>query len=101
MPSKLDKVPIKDPFLDRRCKLLPCQKEMVFYWYEKGLSINAIARLFKVNKRTIQFILDPEKLKKNREKYKDRGGWQHYYNKEDHAIAIKDHRHYKKSILKK
>lgn len=99
MPRKTDSIPIKNKFLDRRTKLLDCQKEMVKYWYEKGTSIRAIARMFNVDKRTIQFLLFPERLKKNIQNRKERGGWKQYYNKTEHAEAIKEHRNYKKKIL--
>ena len=101
MPYKTDKKAIKDPFLDRRRKLLPCQKEMVVYWYKvQGASINSIAKMFKVNKRLIQFILFPERHKKNLSDRQDRGGWQQYYDKEKHAEYTADHRQYKHKILK-
>jgi hypothetical protein len=99
MPRKTDLQPIANKFLDRRTKLLDCQKEMVKYWYEKGTSINAIARMFHVDKRSIQFILFPERLKKNIQDRKKRGGWKQYYDKTEHAQATKEHRNYKKKIL--
>lgn len=99
MPRKTDSQPIANKFLDRRTKLLDCQKEMIKYWYEKGTSINAIAKMFHVNKRTIQFLLFPERLKKNIQDRKERGGWKQYYDKAEHAQAIKEHRNYKKKIL--
>lgn len=79
MPRATDSRPFNSPFLDRRCKLLPCQKEMVKYWYETGTGINALARMFKVNKRLIQFILFPERKQKNLEDRRARGGWEQYY----------------------
>lgn len=100
MPRKTDIQPLNSPFLDRRTKLLPCQKEMVVYWYNTGTGINALARMFKVNKRLIQFILFPERKVKNLQDRQDRGGWEQYYNKEDNTKAIKEHRDYKKKVLK-
>jgi transposase len=99
MPRKTDIIPINNKFLDRRTKLLDCQKEMVFYWYKQGTSIRAIARMFKVDKRTIQFLLFPDRLKKNIQDRKERGGWKQYYDKTEHAQQIKEHRNYKKAIL--
>jgi IS30 family transposase len=101
MPSKTDKSAIKDPFLDRRCKLLPCQKEMVSYWFERGLSITGIASMFNVSNRTIRFIIDPESKQEYMKRREERGGWKQYYNREDHAEATRQHRQYKKNILKK
>lgn len=101
MPYKTEKLSLKDPFLDRRTKLLPCQKEMVVYWYKvQGSSIGAIARMFKVNKRLIQFILFPERLKKNISDRQDRGGTAQYYNREENNQSIKEHRKYKHKTLK-
>jgi len=100
MPFLIDKQYINDPFLDRRTKLLPCQKEMVHYWYGQGSSINSISRMFKVNKRLIQFILFPERKKRNLELRKERGGTKVYYNKEKNAITIKDHRNYKHNEIR-
>ena len=101
MPYKSEKYPLADPFLKKSTKLLPCQKEMVKYWHEHGSSINRIARMFKVNKRLIQFILFPERAKKNRELRQDRGGSQIYYVKEKHTQAIREHRNYKQELFKK
>jgi hypothetical protein len=99
MPAKADKVTIKDPFLDRRTKLLPCQREMVHYWYGIGTSIHKIAKIFKVNKRLIQFELFPERKKKNLEHRRDRGGTKIYYNKEKWREDMQDHREHKKKVL--
>jgi hypothetical protein len=99
MPSKTDLLALKDPFLKKSCKLLPCQKEMVKHWYDKGTSITQIARDFKVSKRLIQFILFPERQKLNLEYRQQRGGSMIYYKKEKQTKAIKKHRHYKKEIL--
>jgi len=95
MPFKTEKIAIKDPFLDRRTKLIPCQKEMVKYWYEKGLSITKIAKMFKVNKRLIQFVLFPDRKKINLEHRKERGGSKIYYKKEYNNRKIREHRNYK------
>lgn len=56
--------------------------------------------MFKVNKRLIQFILFPERAKKNRELRKERGGSVIYYVKEKHTQAIREHRNYKQKLSK-
>ena len=73
---------------------------MVKYWHEKGTSINGIARMFKVNKRLIQFILFPERAQKNRELRQERGGSTIYYVKEKQTKAIREHRNYKHNLSK-
>lgn len=100
MPNKNDLIPLADPFFKKSAKLLPCQKEMVIYWREqRGLSFNEIAAIFRVSKRTIQFICDPDKLAANIERRQERGGWKQYYNKEENTKAKKKHRQYKNTIL--
>lgn len=100
MPYKTEKLAIADPFLSRRVKLLPCQREMIHFWYARGLSINKLAKLFNVNKRLIQFELFPERKKKNIELRRDRGGSAIYYNREENNEAQREHREYKQKILK-
>lgn len=99
MPFKTDKIAIDDPFLDRRVKMLPCQKEMAITLYNRGASINGIARMYKVNKRLIQFLLFPERKELNLQHRRDRGGTKIYYNKEYHAAKMREHRRYKNQTL--
>lgn len=99
MPAIVDKYTISDPFLDRRTKLIPCQREMVKYWYDQGHSINSIAKLFKVNKRLIQFTLFPERHKKNLEDRRDRGGSKIYYDSDVNTITQRNHRKYKQKLF--
>lgn len=96
---KTDHKRIEDRFLKKSAKLIPCQKEMVLYWYKHGMTIAGISRLFKVSKRTIQFILFPERAEKNIELRQKRGGSKIYYEKEKHKIAMQKHRNYKRQIL--
>lgn len=100
MPYKSDKKALKDPFLDKRTKLLPCQREMVHYWYDQGMSIRGIARLFKVNRRLIHFELFPERKAKNLQDREARGGSMAYYKKEYHTEQIREHRNRKEKIDK-
>jgi predicted DNA-binding protein YlxM (UPF0122 family) len=99
MPRKTDLLALNDPFFKKSVKLLPCQKEMVKHWYDKGISITKIAKDFKVSKRLIQFILFPERHTKNLQDRKERGGTMIYYDKEKHTKAIREHREYKKQVL--
>ena len=101
MPAKVDPLRIDNPFMDKRVKLLPCQKEAVIYWsQEKGLSQRKLAKMFKVSRRTIQFVLDDEKLKENLKRREERGGTKIYYDKDKHREAMQKHREHKKDILK-
>jgi|JI10StandDraft_1071094.scaffolds.fasta_scaffold1574614_1 hypothetical protein len=100
MPSKFDKIAIGCQFLDKRIKVLDCQKQMIPIWHEKGQSIRAIARMLNVDKRLIQFIIYPERKAKNLQDRKAKGGSMQYYNKDKHNKAMKIHRQYKSQILK-
>ena len=100
MPFKTDSVKIGCPFLDRRTKLLPCQKEMVVHYSNLGYSQRKLATMFNVSKRLIQFTISPEKLAKNIELRNDRGGSNIYYKKETHTKYMRKHRRYKNDLLK-
>lgn len=101
MPYKTEKIKFDCPFLDRRCKLLPCQREMIHYWHRQGVSINAISRMFKVNKRLIQFELFPERKELNIQQRRDRGGSKIYYKGgEEWNQTMREHRSYKNNTLK-
>lgn len=98
MPRKTDIATIDNKFLDRRVKMLDCQKERAIALYGESMGIRAIARMFNVDKRTIQFLLFPDRLKKNIADRKLRGGSKQYYNTEKHAETMKEHRGYKKKL---
>jgi len=99
MPYSTDNKALKDPFLDRRRKLLPCQEEMIKVYHKAGTSINQLSRDFKVNKRTIQFILYPERLEKNKQLRHERGGSSIYYIKEKHTKSVREHRNHKAKVF--
>ena len=100
MPRKTDSKTLNSPFLKRSAKLLPCQKEMILYWRERGESQRSLARMFNVSRRLITFVLDPEKQAENLKRRAERGGSKTYYNKEKHREYTKEHRKYKYKILK-
>ena len=68
MPYKTERVKLDSAFIDKRVKLLPCQKEMVVYWTKQGLSQRQLARMFNVSRRLITFIQDPKKKEKDLQK---------------------------------
>jgi len=101
MPFKTDKEKLGSPFLSRRVKLIPCQREMIGYWHrEMGYGIRELSRMFKVSRRLIQFILFPERKAKDLENRKARGGSKIYYKKEYHKEKTKEHRRHKYNTLK-
>ena len=97
MPYKSEKIKLK-PHQDRRRKLSDEDKETIRSM--KGVSQRKLAKMFGVSRRTIQFVLDPQKRLDNVERRRERGGWQQYYDKEKHAEYIKKHRRYKQELFK-
>lgn len=100
MPRLTDSLAINDPFLDRRTKLLPCQKERVLSLHNTGASQRKLAAMFGVSRRLITFVIDPSKQLANLERRQERGGTKQYYDKSKHADSMRTHRIYKHQILK-
>lgn len=103
MPYKFQtdkkKIPKK---LDRRVKLSDDDKQQILRLRkEEGLSQRKLAQEFGVSRRTIQFILNPEKLEENNRRRAERGGSTLYYNKEDNTRNQQNHRRYKKQLQDK
>lgn len=101
MPYKFetDRKVIANPELDKRVKLTDEDRENIKKDYATGLiSINGLARKYNVSKRTIQFILFPERKKKNAEQFKERRKDGRYYDKEKHKDYMKKHRQGKKKL---
>lgn len=90
MPYKTDKYRLPEG-KDRGVKLTDRQREEIKTLYGT-VSQRELARQYKVSRRLIQFIGDPEKYKRNLECREKRGGWKQYYKKSKHAQAMRDHR---------
>lgn len=99
MPYKSERIKIAGGKYDRRIKLTPQDKEDIKEL--TGLSIRAVARMYGVDKRLIQFILYPEKQEKNKLDRKGRGGSARYYNREKQKEYMKKHRHHKQNLYLK
>jgi len=102
MPYKFETDKIKLPEgKDRRVKLTNEDKEVIRALYATGdISTYKLAEEFNVSRRTISFILDPQKKKANLEKLAERGGSKAYYDKDKYKEYMKSHRRYKQSIMK-
>ena len=97
MPSIVDKkrVGIKN---DRRVKLTGADRDYILAM--KGVqSIHSLANEFGVSRRTIQFILYPERLEANKAARIERGGWKQYYDKDNHRKSASEHREYKNKLV--
>lgn len=84
---------------DRRIKLSEDEKREILDAYSAGASINGLARQHGVSKRTIQFLLFPERKQKNLEDRERRGGSKIYYDKVKHKKFMADHREHKRKLL--
>jgi hypothetical protein len=72
---------------------------MVREMYLTGLySIRSLTKLWGVSRRTIQFVLFPERAEINVKLREKRGGSKIYYDKDKHTGAIREHRRYKQSL---
>jgi len=101
MPYKTDKIKIGCPFMDKRTKLLPCQRERMISLRNLGYSQRKLAAIFNVSRRLVTFVTDSEKAKKNVDARRDRGGSAIYYKGgKQWADTMQKHRKYKYSLLK-
>lgn len=97
MPYKSEKIIIEGTKYDRRKRLSEEEKDKIRAL--KGtVSIHKIAETYGVSRRTIQFILYPERLVKNIQLRQERGGSIIYYDREKHKEYIKGHRRYKQDL---
>lgn len=102
MPYKSEKLKIEGTSYDRRVKLTTEQKnEIVRTRNEYGLSYNKLAKEFKVSKRLVYFICNPDKLREHRERHKELRKDGRYYDREKHREEIKSTRRYKQDLYNK
>lgn len=113
MPRISDKISIKNELLDRRVKLTAKEKEEIRqkYWMNgvmasnyklhKAVSQRTLAKEYGVSRRTIVFVLYPERRTENVKVRNARGGSKVYYNKYkpgEWARIMRNHRNYKKEL---
>lgn len=100
MPSKLDKLILNEK-QDRRIKLTQDQKQDIYNLYHNvGLySLNDLAKIYGVSKKTILLIVNPECKRKNDLHIKN--NWRKYYNTKEHTKAMQKTRQYKKELKEK
>lgn|SRR3990167_7207487 len=96
MPYISEKIKLNKKIgLDRRIKLTEAERQEIRELYTEKTPIRAIARAFpQVTRRTIQFVLFPNRLKTvNYPKH-----WKKYYNTVKNTQAIKNTRRYKQKL---
>lgn len=90
MPYATEKTAINDPFLDRRGKLIPCQKERIVQMHNEGRSISHLSRIFGVSRQTIQYIVFPDRYTKNKKLKKKKSS--------HHSGNVMAHKKYKETL---
>lgn len=99
MPFKSEKIKLPQEY-DRRRKLADEQKDEIKHKYSTGLySLNNLAIEYKVSKKTILLIVNPESKRKNDERIKDH--WKDYQpTTVERNKTMKEHRQYKQKLHK-
>ena len=99
MPYKSEKIiKLAGTSKDRRRKLSDEQKDEIAAL--KGtISQRECAKRYGVSRRTIQFLWDPDKHKRNLQCRQERGGSRQYYAREKNREYMKRHRHYKQGLF--
>lgn len=99
MPFKSEKINIDHTKHDRRIRLSEEQKQAIRKEYATGLATHrSLAEKYRVNRKTIYNILNPDKYLKQLEENKINKHSQKYYKKEKHREYIKEHRRYKQNL---
>lgn len=83
---------------DRRVKIPKSEYPKIRLKHEAGYGVRELGREYGVDHRLIQFILFPDRKKKNVEDRQERGGSKVYYNREKHRLAMRKHRAHKKAL---
>jgi transposase len=100
MPYKLDKIKLTEQ-QDRRRKLTQEQKQDIYNLYHNvgGYSLNDLAKIYNVSKKTILLIVNKESKLKNDLHIKN--NWKKYYDTKEHSKAMQKTRTYKKELMEK
>lgn len=82
---------------DRRRKLTEADKLDILARYKQGHPIREIARNYEdiCSRRSIQFVIFPERLAQMQEKHRAEQHWKTYYIRERNTTAIRNTRNYK------
>mgnify|MGYP001083034128 FL=1 len=97
MPRKSEHIPLSEK-QDRRIKLTKEQKEKIVGLYTTGqYSLNVLAEQFRVSKKTILLIVNPESATKAKQYRKD--NWRRWQKTGEEWNKIqKEHRAYKQKL---
>lgn len=100
MPYKSSKIKIEGTSYDRRIRLSEDQREYIRWLREEEkLSYQKLADMFKVSKRLIIFICNPDKENRAKEQFKQRRKDGRYMvSKEERNEIMREHNHYKHKL---
>lgn len=100
MPYKSEKIKLKG-LQDRRKRLTDEQRKEIKEWYATGCySLNDLAKIFEVSKKTILLIVNENSAERAKQYRKEH--WKEWQStKEEHREAIKKTRRYKHSLMLK
>ena len=100
MPYKSEKIKLKG-LQDRRKRLTDEQRKEIKEWYATGCySLNDLAKIFEVSKKTILLIVNENSAERAKQYRKEH--WKEWQGtKEEHREAIKKTRRYKHSLMLK
>lgn len=84
----------------RKCGLTERDEEIIKIMHKAGMAVRAIAREYedKCSRRTITFILYPERRKVVADQFKERRKDGRYYDKDKHRAYMQKHRAKLKAI---
>jgi len=87
---------------DRRIKLTDKERGHIKILHKSGIAIREIARQYedKCCRRTIQFILFPERNKKLKDIVKEEKRWLKYHTTASRREYMRGHRKYKRQLIK-
>ncbi len=88
---------------DKRVKITELDKLEIKALNNRGVPIREIARQFQdvCGRRSIQYIIYPERLDKVKSQYKERRKDGRYYDKDKHRLAMSKHRQHKRNLHSK
>lgn len=87
-----------DESQDGRRKIPTTEHKRIRELYQELKSFRKVAKLYGVDKRTIQFIVNPKMYKEFKKKRYQKKPWLDYYNKETHTPAIRKYRAKKRAL---
>jgi len=99
MPAIIDRITVGKKH-DKRIKLTDEQRQEIRDLYP-SLSQRRLAEMYGVSRRLVQFVLDPEKVERNKAVRAERGGWRQYYDPVKQREYMRAHRARKKELLDK